>query len=149
MKNKNNLIIGVIVALVIGVAAGFFGGMQYQKSQSPSFAGFNGQGRQGGQFGQRFGGTNGANRPVTGEILSNDGKSITVKLTDGSSKIVLISDKTAINKADKATVSDLKKGEKVAAFGTTNSDGSITAVSIQLNPQERMFQRPSGTPAQQ
>lgn len=49
-------------------------------------------------------------------------------------------DTLTINKATTATKSDLKTGEKVAVFGTPNSDGSVTAQSIQLNP---MFRGPN------
>lgn len=134
MKNKYIMI--TVVVIIIGIAV-FWGGMKYQENKS---AGSNssrqflgGAGRQGGQNNQgRFGA---GGRPVAGEILNLDEKSITVKLTDGSSKIVLLSDKTTINKASEASKTDLKAGTRVAAFGTENSDGSITATNIQLNPQ--------------
>ncbi len=132
---KNNPMIFVIGALVIGAAVGFFGGMKYQSSKAPQTA----TNTAGGRFQGRGGGTgaNGA-RPVAGEILSQDDKSITVKLQDGSSKIVFFSNVTAINKAATATKDDLKVGMRVAAFGSANSDGSITASNIQLNPMGRM-----------
>ncbi|OGH07544.1 MAG: hypothetical protein A2171_01480 [Candidatus Levybacteria bacterium RBG_13_35_9] len=144
---KNNLIIGVIVALILGGVSGFLGGVQYQKSQQPQIGALNRQ------FGQTGSGTfrqgqfqrNGM-IPVSGEIIDADDKSITIKLEDGSSKIVLISDDTMINKASEGSKEDLKTGEMVAAFGITNSDGSVTAQSIQLNPQVRIFQRTSPTP---
>jgi hypothetical protein len=79
---------------------------------------------------------------VNGEIIAADEKSITVKLQDGSSKIVLLSDKTEINKTASTTKEDLKVGEKVAAFGTENSDGSVTAQSVQLNPRFRGIEGP-------
>ncbi len=85
-------------------------------------------------------------RPISGEILSSDDKSITVKLQDGSSKIVLLSDKTQINKATSVTKLDLKSGEKVAVFGSENSDGSVTAQNIQLNPQFRGVGSSSASP---
>lgn len=137
---NNKLLVSIIIAIVMG-AAGFLTGMQYQKQQQPTFAGFNQNGRnqglrQGGQAGNRFQG----GRPVIGEIISSDDKSITVKMQDGSTKIVIVSDGTSINKAAEGSKADLKKGETVAAFGTQNSDGSITAQNIQLNPQMRMFQ---------
>lgn len=134
MKN-NTILIAVIAALVFG-GGGFFAGMQYQKSQPSQSRQSNGQGGNQGQ-GRRFGGQNGNNRPVAGEILSADDKSITVKMQDGSSKIVLIGGNTQINKAATAVKSDLKIGERVAVFGSENSDGSVTAQSIQLNPQLR------------
>lgn len=132
MKNKN---IFLVFGLLILVGAGaFYGGMKYQEGQGGNnFV----NGVRGGMMGRNGVGQNGARggfRPVSGEIISADEKTITVKLQDGSSKIVLFSDKTTINKADVATKTDLKAGVKVAVFGTTNTDGSITAQNIQLNP---------------
>lgn len=124
--NKTYLI-SIILAVILG-AGGFFAGMKYQQSKSPRFGNFQGAGN--GQFQQRAQGF----RPVNGEIISADDKSITVKLQDGSSKIVLLSDSATISKSADATKADLKVGEKVAAFGTENSDGSVTAQNIQLNP---------------
>ena len=142
MKNINII---AIVLLFLGLGGGFFAGMQYQKSQN-LLGQINGQrgGNRGGQFGQR----NGGSRPVVGEILSSDDKSITVKLQDGSSKIVLLSEKTQINKAATATKSDLKTGERVAVAGSDNSDGSVTASNIQLNPQtfRGVMSSPSASP---
>lgn len=109
----------------------FFGGMKYQQTKLPSFT------RQFGNIQDRrvgVGGNRAGFRPVNGEIISADNKSITVRLQDGSSKIVLFSDKTTINQAVEATKDDLKNGGKVAVFGTENSDGSVTAQNIQLNP---------------
>lgn len=140
---KNSTMIMIVIAIVIAGAAGFFGGMQWQKSQRGNFAQFagNGQGRNGNANGQgRFG--NGM-RPVVGEIISADDKSITVKLMDGSSKIVILSSQTLVNKAATGSITDLKTGERVSAFGTTNADGSMTAQSVQLNP---MFRGSMGSP---
>ncbi len=138
--NKNIIIIAVVVSLAFG-AGGFFAGTKYQ--QSKRLAGFNQLGNRNGQGQVR--GTN--FQPVNGEIISADDKSITVKMQDGSSKIVLFSDQTQINQATTATKGDLKVGETVAVFGTSNSDGSVTAQSIQLNPQEfRGGNQPSPAP---
>lgn len=142
MKNKN-LIIGVIIILVIG-AAGFFTGMQYQKSKVPSFRGeqdsFRGQFRQAGdhqsQSGQdgfrgRFAGQG---RPISGEIIAKDNQSITVKIQEGGSKIIFISGETLVRKTDQGSLDDLTEGTQVVIFGSENDDGSITAENIQLNP---------------
>lgn len=127
---KNSLIVTIVVAVIIGALA-FYGGTRYQLGKLRS--GFP-QGRNN-QFGQRSNNT--GIRPINGEILKADDKSITVKLQDGSSKIVILSDSTSINKAAEGTKSDLKTGEKVMVIGTTNSDGSVTAQNIQLNPINR------------
>lgn len=123
MKN-----IVIVVLIVVFAGAGFFAGMKYQQSKQPAFSRqFSGQ--QGTRVGQ---GNRLGFRPVNGEIIGVDEKSITVKMQDGSSKIVLFSDKTEINKATEATKDDLKDGEKVMVIGQENSDGSITANSIQI-----------------
>ena len=132
----NKQIITIIIAIAVG-ALSFFGGMKYQESKSVNNRfGANLQnmrGQQNGQTGQsqtRRGGF----RPVMGEIINQDENSITVKLVDGSSKIVLLSEKTIYNKVETATKTDLKKGESVNVFGTENTNGSVTAQNIQLNP---------------
>ena len=137
-KSKNKLFTLLIVAVVVGAAA-FFGGMQFQKTQVVASAGFtapNGsqrfmQGEKGGTAGNRMF-ASGQNAPVSGEIISADDASITVKMQDGSTKIVILSDKTTINKSSTAVKTDLKTGEKVTAFGTKNADGSITAQMVSL-----------------
>lgn len=133
---KKNLMVTVILVIAVGIGA-FFGGMKYQQSKQPSFSrqfGNNQQGTRTGQVQGQLPGNRQGFRPVNGEIIGSDDKSITVKLTDGSSKIVLITSSTSINKAAQASKDDLKNGEKVAVFGQTNSDGSVTAQNIQLNP---------------
>lgn len=130
-KTQNSIAITVFVAAIVGAAA-FYGGMQYQKSKTPSFAGgqFGGAGGQG-MMRQRQGNFQGM-RPVNGDIISQDDKSITVKMQDGSSKIVILSAQTTINKASTGSKADLKTGERVVAFGTANADGSITAQNISI-----------------
>ena len=139
MSKAVNIIVVVVVALVFG-GGGFYGGMTYQKSQTPAFA------QNGGEFGAGRGpgqgmpgagmrgaaGADGQSRPVTGEIIEQDDNSITVKLPDGSSKIVMLSSKTEINKSASGAISDLKKGEQVMAIGTEGSDGTLVAQSVSL-----------------
>ena len=147
MKNSlpNNLIISVVVTLIIAGGVGFFAGTKYQQSKtvtstrSPFATNFGPGSRnnrtEGAQTQPNSGTTkNMGFRPVSGEIINSDDKSITVKMTDGSSKIILISDSTNINKAETASKTDLTVGTTVSIFGQTNSDGSVTAQNIQLNP---------------
>jgi len=128
----------VLIAVLVGGGLGFFGGMQYQKNQRPSFSARNGStpASPAGRFGRGGG--------VTGDIISIDKNTMTVKLPDGSSKIVVLSSTTTINKAAAGAVSDLSVGTRVAAFGTTNSDGSVTATNVQINPVMRGPNGPSG-----
>lgn len=136
MSNKNVILVSVILIL-IAAAGGFYGGMKYAGNKNPqknflaNGANFQGM-RQGG--GNGSGNRTGAGF-VNGEILKKDDKSITVKLPDGGSKIVYLSDKAEISKSASGTPSDLEIGKQVMVNGTANSDGSITANLIQIRPQ--------------
>lgn len=139
---KSTIIISLI-SLGIGFAAGFF----FEKSRTPSF----GEGRikgmpsqTGGPQGQVRGASTSSskNGSVTqtsnlkqtiGEITKMDDTSITIKTTDGGSKIVLLSDSTTFNKAAPSSKSDLKTGLKVTITGDSNADGSITGKTININ----------------
>jgi hypothetical protein len=128
----NKLIIIFAGVLIITVVVAFFGGMQYQKTQGRSqFQGQMNQNGQTGQLRQRSGVGAGA---VNGEVLNIDAKTLTVKLPDGSSKIILLSDKTVVNQATASATSNIKTGEQVMVFGAANPDGSVTASNIQINP---------------
>ncbi|MFZ2152500.1 MAG: DUF5666 domain-containing protein [Microgenomates group bacterium] len=130
--NNNNLLITAILVIVFTIA-GFYGGIRYQQSKVPSFGGRFTQVERTGNLqnsrGRMMGGGN-----IFGDIIASDEKSITVKLADGSSKIILVTSSTSIDKASSATIADFKVGEKVSAFGVANADGSLTAANIQLNP---------------
>ena len=126
----------VIVMLIIG-GGSFYGGMQYQKTQTPVPSPQNGIGGgfvRGGGGGQVFGaGRGGAGGGmVNGDILSKDDKSVTVKLRDGGSKIVFFSPATRIGKTTDGAVIDLEVGKQITVTGVTNSDGSVTAQMIQI-----------------
>ncbi len=138
----NKMILTAAVAAVVAGGGAFYAGMQYAKAQAPS--------RGAGQF-QQFGGGQGGRRNgspsaggfVGGEILSKDDKSITVKMRDGSTKIVFFSSSTSIGKVAEGTAADLAVGKQVTVMGMANSDGSVTAQSIQLRPAMPMPQASS------
>ena len=148
---KKEILYPVITAVVVGALA-FFGGMKYQQMQRGNFR----SGGQGGNFIMQGGRTDGpvgtggqrgmGSRPTIGEIISADDKSITVKMDDGSSKIVLISDTTTINKTDPGAKTDLTVGTKVGVFGTDNN-GTVTAQNIQINPMQMRFNNSSPNPS--
>lgn len=148
---NKTVIIAVVLIIVAGVG-GFFGGMYYQKSQTVSHFAQSGGGAGGaGGYARRFGqgGTAGANgmNVVRGQVVNTDSNSITIKLPDGSSKIIVVGSSTSFMKSATGTLSDLKTGDSVMAFGTTNSDGSVTAQSVQINPPGR-GPMPSSAPTQ-
>src|SRR3990167_7256783 len=151
----NKLITIVIATAVVVGGVAFFGGMKYAESKSPrgrvSQADFQNlqnlspEERQqrlqelGANAGAGFrGGAGGGQRSgggfTTGEIISKDDKSITVKLRDGGSKIVFLPDSTEITKSAAGSLSDLEIGKNISVNGTANSDGSVTAQMIQIRP---------------
>lgn len=138
-----NKLIAIVIATAVVVGGGaFYGGMKYVQSQAPQrnaqgFQNLSPEERQ--QRIQRFGGSGGGNGGTrsgftSGEILSKDDKSITIKMRDGGSKIIFYSDTTEISKFVNGSPSDLEIGKNVSVNGTANSDGSITAQSIQIRP---------------
>jgi hypothetical protein len=152
-NNMNKTIAIVIIALVAGVG-GFYGGTVYEKKsltsqglirnasgvrgQGGNFSGGqNGQGTPGGQ-GRNVGGQNrnAGGGFATGQIISKDDKSITIKMQDGGSKIVYFSDTTTVGKTASGSASDLNSGQQVVANGTANSDGSLAAQNIQIRPDQ-------------
>lgn len=142
MKVNKNILITFLVA-VIGIGAGFFAGMKYQQGKIfNNFAGRMGVTR----FGRGMGGNNTGFRPNVGSVLSIDDKSITIKMNDGSSKIILVDSGTTFSKTSEAQEGDIKVGDNIGVFGTANSDGSITAQNVQINP---MFRMMSPAPSQQ
>ena len=169
-------ILGMIVVAVLVGGVSFYSGMQFGQSRTPrgltrgdSSAGggsaFGGQslrnlspeerqarlqqmgmpagtGFRGGQFGNR----NAVNF-AAGEIISQDEKSITVKLRDGGSKIIFYSGQTEVGKFASGTPADLEVGKSVSVNGTANADGSLTAESIQIRPPGTGVPPRSGPPS--
>ena len=117
----------LIIAVVVGAIA-FYGGMQYAGSNREAA-----RQQRGGGTGN-FGGVRNDQGGVSGEILSADNQSITVKMRDGGSKIVLFSGSTGIMKSIDGTAADLAIGKNVLIMGSANADGSVTAESIQIRP---------------
>ena len=128
----------MVAVAVVFTGGGFWGGMNYASGQRASFSGGTFAGRTGGT-----GRTNGMNGAF-GTIIAKDASSITVQLggpnatsTNSSStgtRIVLYGDTTQIEKTVSGSAGDLTVGTSVLVNGASNSDGSITASSIQIRP---------------
>jgi hypothetical protein len=144
---KNMLFAVLITAVIIGVGS-FFGGMQYGKSQTGSLSGipsdfgnfdpsqlgnFAGGPGAGGGFARAGAGGNGF---ASGEILSIDEDSITISLPDGGSRLVFFSDTSKVTMSEEGAVEDLVSGISVMVTGESNDDGSVTAATIQILPED-------------
>jgi len=143
----------ILPFLIVAVAAGaisFYGGSVFAKRLSTS----QGAGRQmgndptggmmasgravGGQFGRNNSGL------INGEVVSKDATSITIKLqaapggqTDGQtgSKVVFYSASTTVAKMATVSMDELTPGTSVMIVGKSETDGSMTAQSIQIRPE--------------
>ncbi len=135
---NKSIIISISVA-VVALGIGFFGGMQYQAGKEGASgtrgAYFMRRGGAGGQFRLGIDGQTGKTfRPVRGQVLSTGNNTITVKLANGSSKIIVLAGSTTFQKSSTASVSDIKQGDTVMVVGQQNSDGSVTANNVDINP---------------
>lgn len=121
MKNITRIIIGALVIIAIA----FYGGFSYGRGNSPKAF-------KAGQFANR--GVRGGvgNNLIRGEILKKDAESIVISLPSSGSQIIWYATSTEIQKTAKGTAADLAVGQTIMANGTTNSDGSLSANSIQL-----------------
>jgi len=112
----------VFVVLLILVGAGsFYGGMKYASSKRAVGFGVNRNGvanfpggNMAGSGAARGTGMGGGNARgvgfATGEVLSKDDSSLTIKLRDGGSQIIFFSTSTQIMKSSVGSVEDLKAG---------------------------------------
>ena len=157
----------IVVVIVVGVGAFFGGKASGGGTPSPQAAlkvltNLTAAQRQqllgsGGGLGGLFGGSRGtggaggtggtgAGGFTTGSIVSSDSTSITVKLTDGSTKIVLYAPSTVIAVSKTGSAADLTTGQDVTVTGTANSDGSITATRIHVGTLPRIVGGNGGPP---
>lgn len=139
----NVIALGVVALAVAG--AGFFGGQAYAKNGRSSgqgefqgrfqggraFEGGNPGVRQGGAARGQFGGVGFA----AGEVLSADETTLTVKMPDGSAKLILLTSSTSFVKQAESSKEDIEPGMNVVVSGEANEDGSVTASNIQVQPE--------------
>ena len=149
--NKNTLIAGaVVVVLVVGGAA-FFAGWKVGQGTKSNFTRGNFNGATGVQMmgrngGARVIGQGGRLNFIDGEVVSKTDQNMTMKLTDGGSKIILLSSSTAVTKSASGSINDLTPGAKLMINGDTNADGSVTARTIQLRDANAVVPAPGVAP---
>lgn len=146
---SQNIVIGCAVTAIVTGGVGFWGGTTYSKSQSMPNLQNRGGGRtmmqepnyntmpSGNRVAPGASDSQGpmGQRSTAGEVTAKDDKSITVKMNDGSSRMIILSDKTTYRTSEEASLDAIAVGTKVAVFGESGNDGSMTAASIEINPQ--------------
>ena len=130
-KYKLHVVWGVIA--VIALAGGFFWGKNMAvagvaQNRNRAFVG-PGTGAPGG-----FGGRGGAGGGgfVAGTVTAIDANSITLQLPNGNSENVFYSSSTSVVVPQTASISAIQSGAMVMIGGTQNTDGSMTATTIQV-----------------
>jgi len=168
--SSNPMMVTAVVGIILA-AIGFGGGMYFQKGQD-SLQGLTGQELQkkmaslglasgsaqgtnntngagpsgffgGGGFPGGSPGGRGGGGLVTGSIVSANAQGMTVQGANGSTHVVYFTDATTIDKSEAGTTSDLYAGQTVVANGTANSDGSVSATTIQIRPAGTSFTLPN------
>ena len=130
MKNKP-IIVGA-VALIIGLALGYFGSTALAAPAKSTTA--RGSFAAGAGGFTRTGGNTAAGGFLTGTVAATDSGSITLNTRDGSSHVVLVTPDTSVSKSVSGTLADVAVGSTVIVSGTTNSDGSVSATLVQIRP---------------
>lgn len=138
---KNIIVLFVLVALVVGGGC-FYWGMVYGKGLgkglmgknfNPEQLGANFEGM--GQRGNRAMGTGATGLGMLiGEVVSQDNQSLTLSIKDSGTKIVFFSSSTQVMETKQVSLSDITVGSSLMVNGKQNTDGSLTAQSIQIRP---------------
>jgi hypothetical protein len=133
MNKKHQMVVGIIGIVLIG--GSFYAGTLHAQS-APATRSFGQGGTGAGNFrgGNRTGGAAGAGGFIAGSVIAKDDTSVTIKMPDGSTKIVLLASSTQVMKTTTGALSDLAIGTNVMVSGTANSDGSITGKQLQIRP---------------
>ena len=146
MNRTVGIIVGIIV-LVLVAGGSFFGGTLYGKNQAQTAlaarlpGGFPGIEENGQLPGQGRLGAN-ARAGALGGMLAGQIKEIgdgTLTVTDNNGKEtkVAVTDTTLIEKQASVELTDLTPGETVMISGSTGTDGTITARSVQVGSMGR------------
>jgi hypothetical protein len=139
-KKSTQVILAIVIALIFFGAGWYFKGSSSPTTSASATAGsFSGVGGSGRSFAGRGGGA--GSGFTAGKIVSVDPTSISIQLpnststtTTTGSTVVLYSTGTSILKSVIGSAADLTVGDSVTVSGTTNSDGSMSATSIQIRP---------------
>jgi len=85
-----------------------------------------GRGMMGGRGGIGFGGRQ------SGEVTAVDGNKITIKLPNGNTETLTVSDTTVYKTVTTGTKDSIKVGSTIAVTGTdTSNSGSVTQITVQ------------------
>ena len=123
---KKHIVLTAVGALILGLGGGYAGAHILAPTHSNGTVGGSGiRDRRGRNQSAGVG-------FLTGIVARKDSESITVDTRDGNSHVVLFTPATSVFKSVAGSLTDVTVGSTVIVTGTTNSDGSLSAHSIQL-----------------
>ncbi len=118
-----------LVIAIVALGGGFFWGKESgAASRASGFAGAYSSSTR-----RTAGGATGGGL-VTGQIVTMGNSSITLQLANGNSEVVFYSTSTPVSEPTMVSVNTLKVGTTIMVGGASNSDGSLTAQTIQVRP---------------
>jgi hypothetical protein len=135
---NKNLIIAVVVTAIIAGGIGFAGGRQVAEKRKVTQDGNMITGDQSDRTG-RFGSpSKSPNRGirggfVSGQIISRDATSMTVKLPDGNTRIVFLGANLEVTAYSSSTQAALVVGSHVRVSGETADAGALTARRVDIS----------------
>jgi hypothetical protein len=124
-KYKTHIVWAVIVIVALGIGVWYGSAIMGGSTAAHSASGASARSGYARTAGGGF---------ISGQIISVTGNNMTVALADGNSEVVFYSSSTQVMKPTVVPTSDLSAGTIVVVGGTSNSDGSLTAQSIQIQP---------------
>jgi hypothetical protein len=137
------LVGGAALALLLALGLGALLGSQFLSAQAAAAGGTSNQGTgfvPGGPIsfqsgGQMLAGTPGANGQCASfTVTAVNGSTITARAADGSTVTIHTTSSTRYaHNGQSATASSVTVGSRINVMGTHNSDGSITATSIDVS----------------
>jgi hypothetical protein len=127
MKKYKVHIIWLVIALV-ALGGGFFWGKATTAASHGTLAGAYGSST------RRLAGGAAAGGLAVGQITTMGSSSITLQLANGNSEVVFYTSSTPVSKPTTVSANTLSVGTNVMVAGTSNSDGSVTAQTIQVRP---------------
>lgn len=130
--NKKLIPVFVLVVVIVGALC-FFAGTKLSSKNKSFGPGQNGFSTDGQAMENGFAGANrGSGSSAFGTIIAKDEESLTIETQNGGSKTILLSGDTKVSKTIDGIFDDLEVGKTVTVSGKSNSDGSLTATSIDL-----------------
>ncbi len=122
----------IVITAVVALGIGLFGGYAAARASVPANVSAPGMSQVRGSAGGRRGGNQNASEFLVGVVVKKDSGSVTVDTRDNNSHVVLFTPATSVFKSVAGSLADITIGSAVIVSGSTNSDGSLSANSIQL-----------------